>query len=132
MGCEWFRNGGPKRFIRAFRRDERGSTLALMAIGLFASAGIAALAVDIGYFYLLKGNLQTTADVSALAAVRQLPDEEAARTTAVAYAIMNMPTSAHGNVLASTDVVTGNWDSGTRTFTAAGTPLNAVQMVTRR
>ena len=132
MGCEWFRTGGPKRFIRAFRRDERGSTLALMAIGLFASAGIAALAVDIGYFYLLKGNLQTTADVSALAAVRQLPDEDAARTTAVAYAIMNMPTSAHGNVLASTDVVTGNWDSGSRTFTAAGTPLNAVQVVTRR
>ena len=50
----------------------------LMAIGLLASASMAALAVDMGYFYLLKAQLQTTADVSALAAVRQLPDEDAA------------------------------------------------------
>lgn len=137
MARTWFRDrrlrkSGAKRFVRAFLSDERGSTLVLMAIGLFTSAGIAALAVDIGYFYLLKDRLQTTADVSALAAVRQLPDEDAARTTAVAYAVMNMPTGAHGNVLATADVVPGNWDSGTRTFSAASTPLNAVQVVTRR
>jgi hypothetical protein len=104
----------------------------LMAIGLLASASMAALAVDMGYFYLLKTQLQTTADVSALAAVRQLPDEDAARTAAVAYAVLNMPTSEHGSVLATSDVVPGNWDTGSRTFTAAGTPLNAVQVVTRR
>ncbi len=107
MGRRWLRDGGPKRFYRAFLRDERGATMVLMAIGLLASAGVAALAVDIGYFYLLKGQLQTTADVAALAAVRQLPDEDAARTTAVAYAALNMPTGAHGNVLATADVVTG-------------------------
>jgi Flp pilus assembly protein TadG len=122
----------PNRFIRAFLRDERGGTMLLMAIGLLASASVAALAIDIGYFYLIKGRLQTTADVSALAAVRQLPDEDAARTAAVAYAALNMPTNQHGSVLASADIMTGNWDSGSRTFTPAGAPLNAVEVVTRR
>ena len=128
----WLREARPIRFLRALQRDERGGTMLLMAIGLLASASMAALAVDMGYFYLLKTQLQTTADVSALAAVRQLPDEDAARTAAVAYAALNMPTSEHGSVLAASDVVPGNWDSGSRTFTAAGTPLNAVQVVTRR
>ncbi len=44
----------------------------------------------------------------------------------------NMPTGEHGAVLANADVVTGNWDSGTRTFTPAGDPINAVRVVTRR
>ena len=103
--------------------------MAFMAVGLFSSAGMAALAVDISYFYLLKVQLQTSADVAALAAVRELSDEDAMRTTAVAYAAKNMPTSEHGNVLANADVVMGNWDAGTGTFTAAGTPANAVQVV---
>ena len=137
MGRKWFRDGwlrggGPNRCIRAFLRDQRGGTMVFMAIGLLASVGMAALAVDISYFYLLRGQLQTTADVSALAAAGELPDEDAARTAAVAYAVKNMPTSAHGNVLATADVVTGNWDAGTRTFTPAGTPANAVRVVTRR
>ena len=107
MGRRWLRDGGLNRFIRAFRRDQRGGTMVFMAIGLFASAGMAALAVDMGYFYLLKVQLQTAADVSALAAARQLPDEDAARTAAVAYAVMNMPTNEHGSILATTDVVAG-------------------------
>ncbi len=44
----------------------------------------------------------------------------------------NMPTGEHGAVLANADVVTGNWDSGTRTFTPAGDPIIAVRVVTRR
>ncbi len=131
MARKWLQDR-PIRFIRAFQRDERGGTMLLMAIGLLASASMAALAVDMGYFYLLKTQLQTTADVSALAAVRQLPDEDAVRTSALEYAAKNMATNAHGNVLVNTDVVTGNWDSDTRTFTPAGAPINAVQVITRR
>ena len=92
MGLKWLRDGGPKRCIRAFLRDQQGATLVFIAIALFASAGVAALAVDMGYFYLLKGRLQTTADVAALAAVRQLPDQNALRTAALEYAPKNMPT----------------------------------------
>ena len=106
--------------------------MAFIAICLFASAGMAALAVDMGYLYILKSRLQTTADVAALAAVRQLPDQNALRTTALDYAPKNMAASAHGNVLVTGDVVTGHWNPGPRTFTAAGLPVNAVQVTTRR
>ena len=132
MGRRWLRDGGLNRCIRVFLRDQRGSTMALMAVGLLASAALAALAVDIGYFYLLKVQLQSTADVAALAAVRKLPDEDTMRTTAVAYGTKNMSTNEHGSVLATADVVMGNWDAGTGTFTAAGTPANAVRVIARR
>ena len=132
MGLKWLRDGGPKRCIRAFLRDQQGATLAFMAIGMFASAGMAALAVDAGYLYILKSRLQTTADVAALAGVRQLPDQNALRTTALAYAPKNMAVSDHGNVLVTGDVVPGFWNSGSRTFTAAGLPVNAVKVTTRR
>ncbi len=132
MGRRLFRNGGPRRCIRAFQRDQRGATMVLMAIGLFASAGMAALAIDMGYFYLLKGRLQTTADVSALAAIRQLPSQDALRASALEYAPKNMATSEHGSVLTNADVVPGFWSSTTRTFTAAANPVNAVQVTTRR
>ena len=119
MGRKWLRDGGPKRCVRAFLRDQRGGTFVFMAIGLLASMSLAALAVDMGYLYILKNRLQTTADVAALAAVRQLPDQNALRTTALDYAPKNMAASAHGNVLVTGDVVPGYWNSSARTFTAA-------------
>jgi hypothetical protein len=113
-------------------QDQRGSIFAIMGIGLVMAAGFTALAVDISYLYVLKGKLQTTADFAVLAAVTQLPDEDAARTMALEYTAKNMPAAEHGTVLANADVVTGNWDADTRTFTPAGDPVNAVRVVTRR
>ena len=121
-----------KRFIQAFMSDQQGSVLIFMAVGLIVCFGFAALAVDASYFYLLKNRLQTTADVAVLAASRQLPDEDAARATALAYVEKNMPANNHGNVLAAADVVVGNWDSDTRVFTPGNNPVNAVRVVTRR
>ena len=48
------------------------------------------------------------------------------------YADLNMPSAQHGTVLASWDVVAGNWDGGTRTFTPAGAPLNALRVIAKR
>lgn len=121
-----------KRFIQAFMSDQQGSVLILMAVGLVVCFGFASLAVDASYFYLLKNKLQTTADVAVLAASRQLPDEDATRATALEYVEKNMPANNHGNVLAAVDVVVGNWDSDTRTFTPGSSPINAVRVVTRR
>ncbi len=118
--------------VGSFLQDQRGSVFAVMGFGLVMAAGIAALAIDMSYLYGLKGRLQTTADFAVLAAVTQLPDEDAARTMALDYVAKNMPAAKHGTVLANADVVTGNWDSGTRTFTPAGDPINAVRVVTRR
>ncbi len=118
--------------IRALLRDERGSAMMLFAFFLMVGAGFAAIAIDGGYLYSLKSRLQTAADAAVLVAVSELPDTDEARTAAIVMAGKNMPTGEHGAVLADADVVTGNWDSGTRTFTAGGTPLNAVRVVTRR
>ena len=118
--------------IRALFRDERGSTVMMFAVFLMAGVGFAAIAIDGGYLYSLKNKLQTTADAAVLVAVSELPDTDVARTAAIVMAGKNMPTGEHGAVLADADVVTGNWDSATRTFTAGGTPLDAVRVVTRR
>ena len=117
---------------RRFRRDQRGSAITLFAVFLMVGAGFAAIVIDGGHLFSLKSKLQTTADAAVLVAVSELPDTDAARTAAIVMAGKNMPTGEHGAVLANADVVTGNWDSGTRTFTPAGDPINAVRVVTRR
>ena len=117
---------------RRFRRDQGGSAIAMFAVFLMVGAGFAAIVIDGGHLYSLKSKLQTTADAAVLVAVSELPDTDAARTAAIVMAGKNMPTGEHGAVLANADVVTGNWDSGTRTFTPAGDPINAVRVVTRR
>ena len=115
-----------------FLRDQSGSSFIILAFGIAMIFGVAALAVDMGFAYVLKGKLQDAADAAALAAVSQLPDESAALATALEYAGKNMSTASHGTVLVNTDVSMGNWASDTRTFTPAGTPVNAVQVITRR
>ena len=117
---------------RRFLRDQGGSVITMFAVFLMVGAGFAAIVIDGGFLYSLKNKLQTTADAAVLVAVSELPDTDAARTAAIVMAGKNMPTGQHGAVLANADVVTGNWDSGTRTFTPAGDPINAVRVVTRR
>jgi Putative Tad-like Flp pilus-assembly len=103
-----------------------------MALSLLAVFGFAALAVDLGELYAIRAQLQVTASASAAAAALDLPDESAAASTAVTFAEDNMPASVHGAVLSASDVVTGNWDEDTRTFTASGTPVNAVRVTAHR
>ena len=47
-------------------RSRRGSTLVLVALMLVAFTGVAAIAADIGRFYVVTGELQTAADAAAL------------------------------------------------------------------
>ncbi len=116
----WLQIGRIRGYVAAFLHDQRGSILTMMGFGLVITAGLSALAIDMSYLYVLKGRLQTTADFAALASVTQLPDDDAAEDTALEYAAKNMPAANHGTVLANADVVTGNWDADTRTFTPAG------------
>ncbi len=104
----------------------------MLAASLGVIFCIAAFAIDLGNAYVLRGQLQSTADAAALAGVSQLPDETAADAEAMQYVALNMPSAQHGTVLASSDVVAGNWDGGTRTFTPAGTPLNALRVTAKR
>ena len=53
---------------RKSRKGERGSILAMSAMGMLTVVLAAGLGVDISHFYLVKAELQNAADASALAA----------------------------------------------------------------
>ena len=55
------------------RRTERGSILAVSAIGLLAIVLAVGLSVDISHFYLVGNELQNAADAAALADESQEP-----------------------------------------------------------
>ncbi len=121
-----------KQRMKAFLRDQRGSTIAVLAAGMVMVVGFTAFAVDGGYLYALRSKLQATADAAALAGANRLPEPAAVTIAAMDYAGKNMPAADHGTVLTNADVVTGTWDTDTRTFTPAGNPLNAVRVIARR
>jgi len=54
------------------RKSERGSVLAMSALGMLAMLLATGLAVDISHFYTAKAELQNAADAAALAAASQL------------------------------------------------------------
>lgn len=72
------------------KRAEKGTMLVLIAAGAVAIMGAAALAVDIGYFFTVRNQLQNAADAAALAAVQGLiadPGNYADNGTAKRWAI---------------------------------------------
>jgi len=118
--------------LAKFANEERGNVLIPVAFAssmLFASAGVA---IDFGYFYMTKKELQVTADSSALAASSMINDQVEARQAALDYASLNMPATTHGAVLTDADVEVGVWDELVRSFSPATTEPNAVRVTTRR
>jgi Flp pilus assembly protein TadG len=92
--------------------------------------GFVGLAVDVGRAHYAKAQLQVLADVSARAAARGISDNTAlAKANAVAP--YNAPQGG-AITFTSGDVVTGNWNSGTKSFTPGGTPTNAVRVTAAR
>lgn len=131
---------------RALLADQRASVSIWGALILLVLLGTTALAVDMGYLFVLKHRLQATADAAALAGASRLPVSGQVKQEAERYAGRNMPCSTaketppcpsgetiHGGVLdKNADVVLGSWDSDTRTFFAGIDPINAVRVTTRR
>ena len=116
-------------------RDQRGVVAIVLGVILVVLMGLTAMAVDLGYLFVLRGELQNTADSSALAGASQLPDAVDVRSAAVQYANRNMPYDDHGDVLVPGDVVLGHWNPDTRTWTAenaAPPSINAVMVTTKR
>jgi Flp pilus assembly protein TadG len=73
-------------------REESGAVLVLVAIMIPVFLGLAALSVDLGYFYQQQRKVQSTADSAALAGAQALSTSTAAATSqAKAYVIANMP-----------------------------------------
>lgn len=123
---------GFRKILGRFCGDERGAIAIWAAFSTPMIFGIGALAFDMNQMYTTKAQLQHTADAAAVAAAKALPDQAAAIAAAQHYAQLNMPSASNGTVVAPGDVITGNWDSASRTFTPAGAPANAVRVNARR
>jgi len=119
-------------FLSRFLRDRDGAIAAISAVSLVVILGMGAFAIDMSYAYSERNLLQVTASAAALAAAPQLPDLSGTTDKAVEYAEENMPPETHGMVLDNSDVVLGNWDPVSETWTPGGSPSNAVEITTRR
>ncbi|MBU5612500.1 pilus assembly protein TadG-related protein [Geomonas azotofigens] len=120
----------------AFRRvgkDRRGFAVVYIALMLVVLVAFVSLAVDMGYMYVAKGQLQNAADAGALAgAAVNLKDPTSVRQKAKQFAATN---KAAGDAVTITDgdVTIGNWNSTlTPQFLASRNPSNAVRVVARR
>src|SRR6266849_2646883 len=79
------------RFIpRKKGKGERGSILAISALGMLAMLLAVGLGVDISRFYLAKNELQNAADAAALAGVSALNSSSAGITEATNRAVQAM------------------------------------------
>jgi Flp pilus assembly protein TadG len=120
-----------RKFARGFRRSGAMLIYALLTMTiLFAFLG---LAVDIARAQTAKTELRRIADAAARAAVANLSGgATAAQNAAIDIAAMNSVDGAAVTLTASTDILIGNWNSSTHTFTSGGTPKNAVKVIARR
>jgi Flp pilus assembly protein TadG len=127
---------------------KKGQALALAAVMTVVLLGTAALAVDLGYFFVTRNELQNIADGSALAGTRTLGNiyqglpypaqqgyvcdaacETAIRDASQAVAANNRAAGEDMTARVE-DIAIGQWDGNT--FTPTLTQPDAVEVITRR
>ena len=119
------RAGSHRRRLRTIGSDERGASLALVALSLVWIVGLASLVVDIGAGWLSRQTLIAATDAAALAAAQDLVaqpwDEQGACNTAGTYLTSNAPSATLTEC-----VVTSFGPDGGRVTIGAGEELEAV------
>lgn len=116
-----------KIFLRI--RDDKGATAILVALLMVVLVGIIALAVDTGYLFTKKTELQNVADAASLAGARQLGaiyqtmsyEEQQAYVcdpSAIIAVVQEVAgkNQAEGTVTIN-DIKIGDWNTNTKTFT---------------
>ncbi len=96
-----------QRCFRSVIRDDHASVTPILALVMIVATAGGALAVDLARAYAFRQQLQIAADAAVLAAAINLPDLEAARNAAKAYAAKNgdgLPL-----VVADSDIEFGQW-----------------------
>lgn len=126
--------------------NNKGVVVIYVAIGIIVLIAFVGLAVDIGYMYVAKGQLQNAADAAALAgAVKINPfipiqQQYSARGTAQAFAAKNksagspvaITSNANKNSMdVDNDITFGHWTQ-VAGYQEGGTPLNAIRVRARR
>jgi hypothetical protein len=122
--------------MRSKQKSRRGSVLVLVAFMLAALMGVAAIAADIGRFYVVTGELQTVADAAALkgAATLQFATQNFESTVdadVIQWARTTNRSDGDSVVIAADSIDTGYWDPNARTFTTpspVGLRPNAVSV----
>lgn len=134
----------------------KGQVLVLVALSLVAFMGLAALAIDLAYFFHIKHQLQGAADAAALAGASQLTfaptvtafgNHSSVRREAWKFACKNraagdkvflevsaancdpvpsLPTTNDG------DIVVGHWNGSNVVNPATGETVDAVKVIARR
>lgn len=106
-------------FIRQID-NQKGVTAVVVAISLLVLIGFVALAVDLGYLYIVKGELQNAADSGALAGAQVLYINEGkeinpnADNAALSFVNANYSEKAQVEVQS---IERGHWSFATKTFT---------------
>lgn len=129
-----------KKFIRAaMHKQKRGVVIIWAALLMLALIGFIGMGIDMGLVTLVANQMQVGADAAALAGARMVrADIERAQQDAQAVAEANRAArqaihlALNPDNAASGDIVVGNYDRETQTFTPQLTNRNAVQVVVRR
>jgi Flp pilus assembly protein TadG len=130
-----------RRFILKIK-DRRGVVAIVVALIMTVLIGFVALAVDTGFLFATKNELQNIADGAALAAAGELGNqyfhqesyyEPAIKTVAVDVGIKNQAGGKSNISINLNDIQIGTWNQDTDPkFDPSGTPPNAVRVIARR
>lgn len=132
------------------RGKDKGLTVVYLAVTLLALIAFMGLAVDLGYMYVAKSQLQNASDAAALAGAAKLNSigtgtadpndlvQAAARSEAMSFAAGNMAAGESvviendgSNTLGDdNDIAVGYWDGAS--FSAGTAPVNAIMVRARR
>ncbi len=134
--------------LRKLHRREDGAVLPIMAVYLLVGVGMLALAVDLGHIFLVKSELQRTADSAALAGALRLMtpntgvtsgvmlvSPDCTRAIAACQAVgMQNKTDTELTPVANIAVSLGTWNGTTFSDTGCASPalVNAVQVKASR
>jgi len=125
---------GANHFRTRWKREQRGATVVLVAVGMAALLGFAALSIDVSHLFQQQREIQSATDAGALAGAALLLNNSTNGTPIVNEAsniaqangvtVGEITNSSYGAVQA------GQWN-GTN-FTAGAKPYNAVLVPAQR
>ena len=118
--------------LRALLRDARGAASVWAIFWTMMMMIVSGFTLDVSNAYRVRALLQATADASALAAARLLPDEDAARDAALALARINMPPADHGEVMPAALVEIGSWRGDPGAFVVGHADADTVRVTAAR
>lgn len=120
--------------VLGFLRDEDGVGTVFSLILLISVIMFGGVSADIQNVLTARAQLQMNADAVAHAALvyRESETSDGAKTKALLISEANMPTSVYGEVIKSTDIAYGNWDSDKQKFTVSSTSTSGVRVIARR